>query len=78
MDLSLPGSMCSVMGRKINIVEKVHSLMFLASTDFIVLKVENYLSLTCVRNMLGFQEKEWINFPSELRKILIIIKIFLL
>lgn len=78
MDLSLPGSLCSVMRGKFNIVEKVHSLMLLAFTNFIVLEAENYLSLTCVRNMLGLEEKEWINFPSEPRKILIIIKIFLL
>lgn len=78
MDLSLPGRLCSVMKGKFNRVEKVHSLMLLAFTNFIVLEVENYLSLTCVRNMLGLEEKEWINFPSESRKILIIIKIFLL
>lgn len=68
--------MRSVMGGKFHIVEKVHSLILLAFTNFIVPEVEKYLSLTFVRNMLGLEQKEWINFPSELRKILIIIKIF--
>lgn len=40
----LLGSMCSVMGEKFHIVEKVNSFIFLAFTNF------TYLSLTCVRN----------------------------
>lgn len=51
MDLSLHGSMYSVMGRKFHLVEKVHSLILLVFTNFIVLEIENYLSLISVRNV---------------------------
>lgn len=51
-----------VMGGKFHIVEKVHSLILLAFTNFIVPEVEKYLSLNLSGICWGWSEKNGLIF----------------